>query len=91
MLGLLVIVGVYIRFIWSHDATRIRLRKYNDLHETEEMANVASVVKSAFGIFYAYLLFLICYLPSFIGMVVYQIYGPSIPLKKVIFFLVDSP
>ena len=44
-----------------------------------------SFVKSAFGIFFAFLLFLNFYLPSFIGNVEFQIYGPSIPLKKVIF------
>ena len=88
--GLLVIVGVYIRIYLVARRHENQIAQVQRFARTEEIANVASVVKSAFGIFYAYLLFLICYLPSFIGMVVYQIYGPSIPLKKV-FFLVDSP
>ena len=83
--GLLVIVGVYIRIYLVARRHENQIAQVQRFARTEEIANVASVVKSAFGIFYAYLLFLICYLPSFIGMVVYQIYGPSIPLKKVFF------
>ena len=82
VLGLLVIVGVYIRI---YSVTRRHKNQIAQVAQTEEIANLTSLVKSAFGIFYVFLVLLICYLPSFIGVVVYQIYDPSIP-----FFLVDS-
>ena len=44
------------------------------------------VVKSAFDIFYVFLLFLICSLPPFICVAVFQISGRSIPLQKVFLF-----
>ena len=86
VLGLLVIVGVYIRIYLVAQRHKNQITQVQRFSQTEETANLANVVKSAFGIFYVSLVLLICYLPSFIGMVVYQIYGPSIPLKKVIFF-----
>ena len=86
VLGLLVIVGVYIRIYLVAQRHKNQIAQVQRFAQTEETANLANVVKSAFGVFYVFLVLLICYLPSFIGMVVYQIYGPSIPLKKVIFF-----
>ena len=86
VLGVFVVVVVYVRIYLVARRHRNQIAQMQRFAQTEEIADVASVVKSAFGIFYVFLLFLICYLPSFIGMVVYQIYGPSIPLKKVIFF-----
>ena len=90
VLGLLVIVGVYIRIYSVTRRHKNQIAQVQRFAQTEEIANLTSLVKSAFGIFYVFLVLLICYLPSFIGMVVYQIYDPSIPLKKVLFFLVDS-
>ena len=86
LLGLLVIVGVYVRIYLVARRHKNQIAQVQRFAQTEEIANVARVVKSAFGIFYVFLFLSICYLPSFIGMVVYQIYGPSIPLKKVMFF-----
>ena len=86
VLGLLVIVGVYIRIYSVTRRHKNQIAQVQRFAQTEEIANLTSLVKSAFGIFYVFLVLLICYLPSFIGMVVYQIYGPSIPLKKVLFF-----
>lgn len=53
--------------------------------QTGEMANFATLVKSAFGTFYIYLLFLVCYLPNIISMAAIKIHGPNISLKS--FFL----
>ena len=50
-----------------------------------EMANFATLVKSVFGTFYVYLLFLVCYLPHVISMAAIKLHGPSISLKR--FFL----
>ena len=43
--------------------------------------NTFSAIKSAVGIFYVYLLFLVCYLPFFACLVAIRINGPSASLK----------
>ena len=48
----------------------------------EEMANFASLRKSAVSVFYVYLVFLVCYLPRFILLAVRAIDGPSLALKR---------
>ena len=53
--------------------------------QTGEMTNFATLVKSAFGTFYVYLVFLVCYLPHIISMAAIKFHGPSISLKS--FFL----
>ena len=54
--------------------------------QTSEMANFAALVKSAFGTFYVYLLFLVCYLPHIISMAAIKIHGPSISLKRFLLY-----
>jgi len=85
-LGLLVIVGVYIRIYLVARRHNNQIAQGQRFPQTEEIANLANLVKSAVCIFYVFLLFLICYLPSFIGITVYQIYGPSIPWKRGLLF-----
>ena len=51
------------------------------------MANSASLVKSAVGIFYVYLMFLACNLPYFACLTAFKIYGPKISLKRLLLFL----
>ena len=86
--GFFVTAVVYIRiyFAVQRHKNQIHVLQVQQAARNDEIANLTSLVKSAFGIFYVFLVLLICYLPSFIGVVVYQIYGPSIPLKKVLFF-----
>ena len=86
--GVFVTAVVYIRiyFAVQRHKNQIHVLQVQQAARNDEIANLTSLVKSAFGIFYVFLVLLICYLPSFIGVVVYQIYGPSIPLKKVLFF-----
>ncbi|XP_027035870.1 beta-4C adrenergic receptor-like [Pocillopora damicornis] len=50
--------------------------------QSEEIKNFNILIRSTAGIFYVYLVFLICYLPYFICKAVIQIYGSSIVLKK---------
>ena len=50
--------------------------------QTGDMTNTLSAIKSAVGIFYVYLLFLVCYLPFFVCLVAIRINGPSISLKR---------
>jgi len=86
VLGLLVTVGVYIRIYLVARRHKNQIAQGQRFAQTEETANLTNVVKSAVVIFYVFFLFLICYLPSFIVLAVYQIYGPSIPLKRVLLF-----
>ena len=91
-LGVVALVVTAVIYIKIYFAVQ-RLRK-NQIHvlqvpqatENDEITNLANDVKSAFGIFYVFLLFLFCSLPSFICIAVFQIGGPSIPLKKVFLF-----
>ena len=69
----------------SGEETELEIRAGIEPTQTSEMANFASLVKSAFGTFYVYLLFLVCYLPHIIFMAAIKIHGPSISLKR--FFL----
>ena len=91
--GLLIILGVvgffvtavvYIRiyFAVQRHKNQIHVLQVQQAAGNDEIANLTSQVKSAFGIFYVFLLFLICYLPYCIVMAVYQISGPSIALRK---------
>ena len=85
--GLAITTMVYIRLYLA-----VR-RHQNQMHALQvqleaqngEMANFANLVKSAFGTFYVYLLYLVCYLPHFISMVAIESNGSSIALNK--FFL----
>ena len=54
--------------------------------ETGEMAHFASVIKSTVGIFYVYLVFLVCYLPIVIYLAFNAINGPNIALKRLLPF-----
>ena len=47
-----------------------------------EMANFANLIKSVGGIFYVYLVFLLCYLPYFICLAAIEFDGTIIALKK---------
>ena len=47
-----------------------------------DMTNAVSAIKTAVGIFYVYLLFLVCYLPFFVCLVAIRINGPSVSLKR---------
>ena len=83
--GFFVTAVVYIRiyFAVQHHKNQIHVLQVQQAARNDEIAKLTSLVKSAFGIFYVFLVFLICYLPYCIVLVVYQISGPSIPLKKV--------
>ena len=84
----LVTAVVYIRIYCAvqRHKNQIHVLQVQQAARNDEIANLTSLVKSAFGIFYVFLLFLICYLPYCIVLAVYQISGPSIPLKKALLF-----
>ena len=57
-----------------------------DEAQSEEIKNLTVLIKSTVGIFYVYLVFLICNLPFLICMAVIPIYGSSIALKKLFLY-----
>ena len=75
---------VYIRIYLAvrRHKNQIQVLQVQHVAQNGEMTNFASLIKSAVGIFYVYLVFLACYLPYLISVAVFKIYGPSIALKK---------
>ena len=60
----------------------IQAQQVQDVAEGREMANFSSLVKSTVGLFYVYLVLLICYLPYFVGLAAIELNGPTVPLKR---------
>ena len=75
---------VYIRIYLTvrRHKNQIHSMQIRDETQFEELKSLIVLIKSTVGIFYVYLVFLICYLPYLICKAVLQIYGPSIVLKK---------
>ena len=82
--GLVLTTLVYIRIYLTarRHKNQIQALQVQYLGENNEMASFASLVKSAVGTFYVYLVILICYLPMLICLVATEINGPSISLKS---------
>ena len=81
--GLILTAVAYIRIYL------VARRHKNQIHslqvqveQTGEMAQFASLIKSAVGISYVYLVFLVCYLPHMICITAIRINGASIALKR---------
>ena len=87
--GFIITLVVYIRIYQTvrRHKNHIQSMQIRDEAQSEEIKNLTVLVKYTVGIFYLYLVFLICYLPLFICMAVIQFYGSSIVLKKLFIFL----
>ena len=87
--GFIITLVVYIRIYQTvrRHKNHIQSMQIRDEAQSEEIKNLTVLIKSTVGIFYVYLVFLICYLPLFICMAVIQFYGSSIVLKKLFLFL----
>ena len=84
VIGLLLTTVVYIRIylaVRRHKNEIQALQVQNATHASE-MANFASLVKSAIGTFYVFLVFLVCYLPIFICLAAVATFGPNITLNR---------
>ena len=82
--GFIITLVVYIRIYQTvrRHKNQIQSMQIRNEAQSEEIKNFTVLIKSTVGIFYVYLVFLICYLPYLICKAVLQIYGPSIVLKK---------
>ena len=87
--GFIITLVVYIRIYLTvrRHKNEIQSMQIRNEAQSEEIKNFTVLIKSTVGIFYVYLVFLICYLPLFICMAVIQFYGSSIVLKKLFLFL----
>ncbi|XP_078347861.1 adenosine receptor A2b-like [Oculina patagonica] len=86
VVGLVLTTVVYIRIYLAvrRHKNQIQSMQVQQVALTGEMANFASLIKSAVGIFYVYLVFLFCYSPHLICLVATEIYGRS--LKRLFLF-----
>ena len=86
--GFIITLVVYIRIYQTErrHKNHIQSIQIRDEAQSEEIKNLTVLIKSTVGIFYVYLVFLICYLPHLICMAVIPIYGSSIALKKLFLY-----
>ena len=61
------VVYVKIYLIVRRHKNQIQSEQVKEVAQTGEMTNFAALVKSTVGVFYVYLVFLVCYLPFTIG------------------------
>ena len=86
-LSFIVTLVVYIRIYLTvrRHKNQIHSMQVQEVAHSDEIKHFIVLLKSAVSIFYVYLVFLICYLPSFICKAVIRMYGSSTALKQ--FFL----
>ena len=86
--GLILTTMAYIKLYLAvrRHKNQIQILQIQQVAQADEVANFCSLVKSAVGIFYVYLVFLVCNLPYFIILVSIKTNGPSIVLKKFYLF-----
>ena len=82
--GLLLTNVTYIRiyFVARRHRNQIQALQVQEEQPTGEISNFASLINSAVGIFYVYILFLVCYLPYFICLAAVKMNGADISLKR---------
>ncbi|XP_078348580.1 adenosine receptor A2a-like [Oculina patagonica] len=86
--GLVLTTVVYIKIYLAvrRHQNQIQALQVQQVAQNGEMVDFSRLVKSAVGIFYVYLVFLVCYLPFFISLPAIKILGPSSALKRFYFF-----
>ena len=86
--GFIITLVVYIKIyqIVRRHKNHIQSMQIRNEVQSEEIKNLTVLIKSTVGVFYVYLVFLICDLPYLICMAVIPIYGSSTVLKKLFLF-----
>ena len=87
VIGLLPTTLAYIRIylaVRRHN-NQIQVQQVQNAAQTSEAVNFASLIKSAIGTFYVFLVFLACYL-LFICLTTIAIYSPNIALNRLFLF-----
>jgi len=83
----MVYIRVYLAVRRHKNQIQVQL-VHQKVTQTGEIVNFSSNVKSSVGIFYVYLVFLVCYLPYLFSLVAPQVNGPSMVLKRFSLFSV---
>ena len=90
VIGLVFITVVYIRIylIARRHKNQIQSLQVQQVEPSGhgEMANFATLIKSAVDVFYVYLLFLICNSPYVISMIAIGFNGSNVSLKRLVLF-----
>ena len=88
VIGLLLTAVVYIRIylVSRRHKNQIHTLQLQQVEQVNEMANFASLIKSAVGIFYIFLVLLVCYLPYVIGEATLRNHDRNIAFKKFYLF-----
>ena len=83
-IGLLFTSMIYIMLYLTvrRHKNQIQVLQVQQVAQAGDVTNFANLVKSSVGIFYVYVVFLLCYLPYLISLVVTEINGSSIVLKR---------
>ena len=84
VIGLTFTSMIYIKLYLAvrRHKNQIQIMQTQQVAQADQVANFANLIKSAVGIFYVYLVFLLCYLPYLISLVVTEIKGSGIVLKR---------
>ena len=88
VIGLLLTTMIYIRIYLAvrHHKNQIQALQVQNAAQSSEMANFTSLIKSAIGTFYVFLVFLFCYLPIFICLAAVATFGQNIALNRSLLF-----
>ena len=81
-LVLTTIVYIRIYLVVRQHKNQIQVLQVQQVAQANEVAIFSSLAKSAVGVFYAYLVFLVCYLPYVIVLAAIGINGPTIEFKR---------
>ena len=83
VVSLLVTTLVYskIYLVLRRHTNQIQALQVRTAQNGEMASNFASLRRSAIGVFYVYIVFLVCYLPRFICLAALKFHGPRIYLK----------
>ena len=88
--GFIITLVVYIRIYLTvrRHKNEIQSMQIRNEAQYEEIKNLTVLIKSTVGIFYVYLVLLICYLPYLICVTVIRIYGSTTALKTLYIYSV---
>ena len=88
VVGVCLTTVVYIRINLAvrRHKNQIQVLQGLQVAHTDEMANFATLIKSAVSVFYVYVVYLICYFPFLISAAMFEVYGPSITWKRYALF-----
>ena len=86
--GVFLATMVYVRIylVVRRHKNQIQALQVQQQARAGEISKFASLINSAVGIFYVYLMFLICYLPYFISLAAFKVNGPNVTMKTLYLF-----